>query len=258
MLGRVFMSRIAVIGGSGFDAMRGLRVLDEVSPETPYGQPSAPVSRGVVDGGGEMLFLPRHGPGHAIPPHRIDYRANVWALKACGADRVVALAAVGGIGAAYGPGVLVVPDQIIDYTHGRAQTFHDGDSGTVVHVDFTRPYCDRLRAELLSAAHAAGLPTLDGGTHGVTQGPRLESAAEVRRLEGDGCDIVGMTGMPEAALAREAGLCYACFAFVVNWAAGKSAGEILMSQIEANVEACSANVVRVLGHLLMEARPEGA
>lgn len=239
------MGRLAVIGGSGFATLGGLVELGRERPETAYGPPSAEIIHGRL-GDGEILFLPRHGPAHSIPPHRIDYRANVWALKASGAERVVGLAAVGGIGAGFGPGVLTVPDQLIDYTYGRAQTFFDGEGGEVVHIDFTEPYCAELRADLLAAAAAAGVAVVDGGTYGVVQGPRLETAAEVRRLERDGCDLVGMTGMPEAALAREAGLCYACCAFVVNWAAGKAEGEILMTEIEANIAACSDRIGALL------------
>lgn len=225
--------------------MRGLDVQDRQRPDTPYGPPSAPIVRGLL-GGSEFFFLPRHGSGHSIPPHRIDYRANIWALKACGAEHVVALAAVGGIGAAYGPRVLAIPDQIIDYTHGRSHSFFDGKEGEVAHIDFTRPYCEGLRRSLLDAAVKAGLDLVDGGTYGATQGPRLETAAEVRRLERDGCDLVGMTGMPEAALARELGLCYACCAFVVNWAAGKGEGEICMEEIESNILASRGGIERIL------------
>jgi 5'-methylthioadenosine phosphorylase/5'-methylthioinosine phosphorylase len=239
------MSRLAVIGGSGFASIPKFEPLGHEQPDTPYGPPSAPVTRGRL-GGNEMSFLPRHGAGHSIPPHRIDYRANIWALKACGADRVVGLAAVGGIGGAFGPRVLALPDQIIDYTYGRPQSFYDGDEGQVVHVDFTRPYCETLRMELLGAARDAGLDLVNGGTYGVTQGPRLETAAEVMRLERDGCDLVGMTGMPEAVLARELGLCYACCAFVVNWAAGKAEGEIRMDDIESNIAACSTHIEHLL------------
>jgi 5'-methylthioadenosine phosphorylase/5'-methylthioinosine phosphorylase len=239
------MSRLAIIGGSGFAFMGGLRVIGQEQPETPYGPASAPVTRGTL-GGRELLFLPRHGTGHGIPPHRIEYRANIWALKACGAERVVGLGAVGGIGSAFVPGTLAVPDQIIDYTYGRAQSFHDGDEGEVVHVDFTQPYCEELRQILLGAASDADLGVLDGGTYGATQGPRLETAAEVLRLERDGCDMVGMTGMPEAALARELGICYACCAFVVNWAAGKAQTGNLMGEIEVNLQVCSGRVERLL------------
>lgn len=242
------MSRLAVIGGSGFTSLPGLEVLGREQPATPYGPPSAPVVRGFL-GGHEVLFLARHGSDHSVPPHRIGYRANLWALKECGAERVLGLGAVGGIGRAYGPRVLAVPDQIIDYTYGRAQSFHDGDDGQVVHIDFTRPYCEALRRSLLGAAAAAGLALVDGGTYAATQGPRLETAAEVRRLERDGCDLVGMTGMPEAALARELGLCYACLAFVVNWAAGKAPGEIQMEEILANIAACSTSIGELLRRL---------
>jgi 5'-methylthioinosine phosphorylase len=239
------MGRVAVIGGSGFASLGGLEVLGQEKPDTPYGPASAPVTRGLL-GRAELLFLPRHGVGHNIPPHRIDYRANIWALKACGAERVVGLAAAGGIGNDFGPGILVVPDQIIDYTYGRGHSFHDVEEGDFLHVDFTRPYCEELRQALLGAGNELGLGLVDGGTYGVTQGPRLETAAEVVRLERDGCDLVGMTGMPEAALARELGLCYACLAFVVNWAAGKSEGEIRMEEIAANIAACSARIEAVL------------
>lgn len=244
-LDTTIMSKLAIIGGSGFAAMPGLQVLDREQPDTPYGPPSAPVIRGLL-GGAEILFLPRHGSGHSLPPHRIEYRANLWALDACGARWVVGLGAVGGIGGSYGPRVLAVPDQIIDYTYGRAHSFHDGDGGEVVHIDFTRPYCEDLRQSLLGAARDAEFAVVDGGTLGVTQGPRLETAAEVVRLERDGCDLVGMTGMPEAALAKELGLCYASLAFVVNWAAGKATDEIRMEEIEANITACSAEIGRIL------------
>jgi 5'-methylthioadenosine phosphorylase/5'-methylthioinosine phosphorylase len=242
------MSRLAVIGGSGFAALPGLQVVGHEEPETPYGPPSAPIRRGLI-GGCELLFLPRHGNGHSIPPHRIDYRSNIWALRHCGAERVIGLAAVGGIGRAFGPRVLAIPDQIVDYTSGRAQSYYDGDEGEVAHIDFTHPYCEDLRRALVGAAREADLEVVDTGTYGVTQGPRLETAAEVVRLERDGCDLVGMTGMPEAALARELGLCYACLAFVVNWAAGKAEGEIRMDEIEANIAACGTRIERVLSIL---------
>lgn len=231
------MSHIAVIGGSGFASLPGMEFLGEACPETPYGQPSAPIQQGRL-AGGDFLFLSRHGLHHRIPPHAVNYRANIWALKSLGAERVVGLAAVGGIHAAYGPRLLAAPDHLIDYTHGRDQTFHEGGEAGVVHIDFTRPYCEALRADLLRLARASGIAMVDGGTHGVTQGPRLETAAEIRRMERDGCDLVGMTGMPEAALARELGLCYACLAYVVNWAAGKAEGEIAFPELEANMAAC--------------------
>jgi len=251
------MSRIAIIGGSGFSALAGAPVPDGPGQTTPYGPTSAPIATGLL-AGREVLFLPRHGVGHRIPPHRINYRANLWALKQAGASHLVALAAVGGIGAAYGPRVFGVPDQIVDYTYGREQTFFDGqgDGGEVVHIDFTRPYCEALRQALLRAGRAAGVAPVDGGTYAAVQGPRLETAAEVARLERDGCDLVGMTGMPEAALARELGLCYACCAFVVNWAAGKAEGEIQMAEIEANLRHCSNAMGRWLAALLETFDPD--
>ncbi len=226
------MGSIAVIGGSGFSDPDFWDVVERESIETPYGPPSAPLMR-VRRGDSELLYLARHGEGHAIPPHRVNYRANLWALQQAGVDQVIGLAAVGGIGHEYGPGRLTVPDQIIDYTWGREHTFFDSDE--VRHIDFTAPYCDGLRQLLLRAGQRAGLGPVDGGVYGATQGPRLETGAEIARMERDGCHLVGMTGMPEAALARELGLCYACCAFVVNWAAGKGLGEISMSEIESNL-----------------------
>jgi 5'-methylthioinosine phosphorylase len=239
------MSTIAIVGGSGFAALTGMAASTDSGVSTPYGVTSAPIATGLLSGR-DVLFLPRHGPTHRIPPHRINYRANLWALKQAGAEFVVGLAAVGGISSAYGPGVLAVPDHIIDYTYGRGHSFFDGDDGEVVHIDFTYPYCESLRQALLGAGRTAGLDPVDGGTYGATQGPRLETAAEVVRLERDGCDLVGMTGMPEAALARELGLCYACCAFVVNWAAGKGGREISMPEVEANVTRCGVEVRRWL------------
>lgn len=243
------MSRIAIIGGSGFSNLPGLDTLGEENPETPYGQPSAPILHGRLEGG-EVFFLPRHAANHRLPPHAINYRANIWALKTLGVKQVVGLAAVGGISPAYGPRVLVAPDHLIDYTHGRDHTFHEGGEADVVHIDFTWPYCKTLRADLLRSARELRIRLLDGGTYGVTQGPRLETAAEIRRMERDGCDMVGMTGMPEAALARELGICYASLAFVINWAAGKAQGEIQFAELKANMAACIAPIQRILGTLI--------
>jgi len=250
------MSRLAIIGGSGFTTLPGLEVIDLQWPDTPYGPPAAPIVRGRLDGA-ELFFLSRHGPDHSLPPHRIDYRANIRALDACGVERVVGLAAVGGIGSAFAPRVLAIPDQIIDYTHGRPQSFYEGDRVEVVHIGFTRPYCEDLRQDLLRAARDSAVDLVDGGTYGVTQGPRLETAAEILRMERDGCDLVGMTGMPEAALAREFGLCYACFAFVVNRAAGKADGEIRAAEIEANITACRARIKLVLATLARAGAGQG-
>ncbi|AGA90665.1 purine nucleoside phosphorylase [Thioflavicoccus mobilis 8321] len=242
------MGRLAIIGGSGFTAIAGIGRATEDAPTTPYGPPSAAVSSAML-GGREVLFLPRHGAEHTIPPHRINYRANLWALRAAGASHVVGLGAVGGITPAFGPCVLAVPDQLIDYTYGRAQTYHDTTDSKVVHIDFSAPYCASLCEDLLAAGQKIGIEIVPKAVYGVTQGPRLETAAEVRRLERDGCDLVGMTGMPEAALARELGLCYASLSFVVNWAAGKAEGEIQMSEIKENVALCTGRIEQILAAL---------
>ncbi|MBK1718558.1 S-methyl-5'-thioinosine phosphorylase [Thiocystis violacea] len=247
------MGLLAIIGGSGFASLPSLSVIDSRPVETPYGETSAPVARGRL-GDREVLFLPRHGPSHHLPPHGINYRANLWALRASQAERVVALAAVGGITPAYGPRVLAVPDQIIDYTHGREHTLHDGVSGTVGHIDLTEPYCEDLRRALIAACARLGRSVVVGGTYGATQGPRLETRAEILRYERDGCDMVGMTGMPEASLARELGLCYASLAFVVNWAAGKSGRIITMKEIEENLVSSVEPVMAVLTAVAAENR----
>jgi 5'-deoxy-5'-methylthioadenosine phosphorylase len=222
---------LGIIGGSGLTRLDATSVEREQDVITPYGAPSAALSFGHF-GGGPFVFLPRHGTAHTIPPHRVNYRANLWALRQAGVTRVVGVAAVGGIHAGMAPGRLAVPDQVIDYTWGREHTLFETDPAGVTHVDFTEPYCQTLRQDLLRAAARVGIALHDGGTYGATQGPRLESAAEIARLERDGCDMVGMTGMPETSLARELGLCYASLALSVNWAAGKAAGPIRMTEIE--------------------------
>jgi 5'-methylthioinosine phosphorylase len=240
---------LAIIGGSGFTSMPTAEVVDQVVVETAYGAPSAPLYR-LRDGVAEFLFLPRHGGAHGLPPHAINYRANIQALAQQGATEIVGLAAVGGITAGFGPLTLCLPHQLIDYTWGRAHTFFDGADGEVVHVDFSEPFSAGLRQRLLDAANVLDLNLLDGACYGVTQGPRLETIAEIRRMERDGCDLVGMTALPEAALARERGLGYATLAFVVNWAAGKSEGEVGMDEIRANLEHCSEPVLRLLRQLV--------
>ncbi len=171
----------------------------------------------------EVVFLARHGYGHTIPPHKVNYRANLWALaKVAKAARIVSVASVGGIRPNLAPGTLVVPHQIIDYTTGRAATYFEGGESQVVHVDFTHPYDLTLRADLLRIAGEVGEPVVDGAVYAATQGPRLETAAEVNRIDRDGGDIIGMTGMPEAALARELEIPYAALCVVANWAAGRA------------------------------------
>lgn len=250
------MATLAIIGGSGFSGFPALQVRESCQVATPFGETSAPLVSGHL-AGADLIFLPRHGLGHRLPPHRINYRANLWALRASGAERVVGLAAVGGITDRFPPLTLAVPDDIIDYTHGRAHTIFDGGPEGVEHVDMTNPYCEDLRQAIIQACAASGCLAVATGTYGATQGPRLETAAEIARLERDGCDLVGMTAMPEAAIARELGLCYASLAFVVNWAAGKGPGLITMTEIEGNLAKCAARVERVL-RVLAASPGEGA
>lgn len=239
------MTRVAVIGGSGLTSLENLSIERQEAPRTPYGEASGPLLFGKI-GGVEMAFLPRHGPGHTIPPHKVNYRANIWALREAGVERVIAVAAVGGIADALNAGDLVIPDQLIDYTYGREHTFFGGEDAQVTHVDFTEPYAPELRALLIEAARAAKIAVTERGTYAATQGPRFESAAEIRRLERDGADVVGMTGMPEAGLARELGLRYAAIAVVVNKAAGKEERPISLDEIEQHLKHGMAKVRRLL------------
>jgi len=225
------MSKICIIGGSGLTAFAGLEGASTIVVDTCYGYPSTELVLGAI-GGREVVFLSRHGNPHRIPPHLINYRANITALKKMGVTQIIALNAVGGIHADMGPAHICIPDQIIDYTYDRESTFNEDNQETVNHIDFTEPFSETIRATLLAAAAELGRPFSDRGTYGCTQGPRLETAAEIKRMERDGCDIVGMTMMPEAALARELNLDYASICVVANWAAGKSNGPISMSAIE--------------------------
>lgn len=209
-----------IIGGSGLTQLSSLDDVRREVVRTPYGEPSGPLTCGQINGV-SVVFLARHGYGHTIPPHQVNYRANIWALKEMGVTEVVSVASVGGIRADLGPGRVIVPDQLIDYTWGRGSTYFEGEK-PVTHIDFTQPYTGTMRARILAAAVTAGVAALDGGVYASTQGPRLETAAEINRLERDGADMVGMTGMPEAALARELGLSYATIAVVVNHAAGRA------------------------------------
>ena len=228
------MKLIAIIGGSGLTNLKNLEITRRQVMRTPYGEPSAPLVYGRL-GGQEAVFLARHGHGHTIPPHAVNYRANIWALKESGATHVIAVNAVGGI-THLESGGLMLPDQVIDYTYGREHTFFGNDTKPVTHIDFTFPYCDELRCVLINAAKAAGIALAETGTYGATQGPRFETIAEIRRMERDGADIVGMTGMPETCLARELGLCYASVSVIANPAAGKAAGVISLKEIEATLE----------------------
>ncbi len=237
----------AIIGGSGLAKLSALQKQRRRVMRSPYGEPSGALTFGQL-AGREVVFLARHGYGHTIAPHEINYRANVWALKELGVQGVFSVATVGGVRADLGPGTLVVPDQIIDYTHSRKNTFFEGAEARVTHIDFTLPYSARLRAALLEAARAAGEPIVDGATYACTQGPRLETAAEIERIAGDGGDLVGMTGMPEAALAREAGLEYAALGVVVNHAAGRgeSRHQVKLEDLENVMRQTVTRAVRIL------------
>jgi 5'-deoxy-5'-methylthioadenosine phosphorylase len=211
---------LAIIGGSGLSQFASLEVTQRQLVSTPYGEPSGTLTFGRVCGR-PVVFLARHGDEHTIPPHQVNYRANIWALRECGAAAIVAVAAVGSIRADLRPGDLVIPHQIIDYTWARRSTFHEGSDSAVRHVDFTEPYDPGLRRKLGDAAVAIGVEVSDCAVYATTQGPRLETAAEINRLERDGSDVVGMTGMPEAVLARELAIPYAAINVVANYAAGR-------------------------------------
>jgi len=245
------MAKIAIIGGTGLTRLNNLSILSREVHVSNYGEPSAPLTRGTL-AGKEILFLPRHGAGHTIPPHMVNYRANISVLKNAGVDKVIAINAVGGITDRMNICQLAVPDQIIDYTWSRDNTFFEAGLDEVVHVDFTYPYCEELRRAIIQAAQKAGVHIETSGTYAAVQGPRLETAAEINRLEKDGCDIVGMTGMPEAVLARELELCYASIAVVANKAAGRGEGEITLEEISANLTISHANVKKILEVLITE------
>lgn len=242
---------LAIIGGTGLDQLGNLKISHRQVIRTPYGEPSGALTFGTINQH-EVMFLARHGYGHTIPPHEVNYRANLWALYEQGAKRVIAVASVGGIRSDLVPGTLVVPDQVIDYTHGRPFTYFDGRERLVTHVDFTEPYTRELRQQILTAAGLANEQCVDGGVYAATQGPRLETAAEINRLERDGADMVGMTGMPEASLARELGLSYATIAVVVNHAAGRgnSRTRVDLGTISTIAEPAMARVRSILGRVV--------
>jgi 5'-methylthioinosine phosphorylase len=243
---------LAVIGGTGVYRLGELAEAESHQPVTPYGPPSGPVRVGRY-AGKRVAFLARHGEGHSLPPHKINYRANLAALKALGASRVLALNTVGGITEAFGPRVLACPDQVIDYTWGRVSTLCEEPGSEVLHVDFGDPYTQSLRVAVREAAVRAGVALQFGGCYGATQGPRLETKAEIARMCRDGCDLVGMTGMPEAGLARELGLDYACLAIVANWAAGAGPDPdevITLQDVLDNVAAAMDGAAGILKSML--------
>jgi 5'-methylthioadenosine phosphorylase len=242
---------IAIIGGSGLTQLANLEIHRRMIVRTPYGEPSGPLTFGRI-GHANAVFLARHGYGHTLAPHEINYRANLWALREAGATQVVAVCTVGGIARDLGAGTIVVPDQIIDYTWGRPSTFFEGAEQPVTHIDFTEPYDEPLRQEAIASAREAGIAVVERGTYAATQGPRLETKAEIDRLERDGATMVGMTGMPEAALARELGLPYAHLAVVVNPAAGRgsSARSVSVEDIGRVIEETMGSVRRIVAKLV--------
>ena len=239
------MTQLAIIGGTGLTQFSELTIIKRDKLTTPYGSPSADFITGELNQK-EVIFLARHGCPHTIAPHQINYRANIWGLKQLGVEQIVAVAAVGGITEEMVPAHIAIPDQIIDYSHGRRHTFFEDENYPVTHIDFTYPYSQKLRSALISAAAKANINISPIGTYGCTQGPRLETAAEIKRMEKDGCDLVGMTGMPEAALAKELAMDYAAISVIANWAAGKSAGEITMTEIEQHLHVGMVNIAELL------------
>ena len=241
---------LAIIGGTGLYQIAALENVETREGDTVYGKPSAPVRIGYLSGK-KIAFMARHGEGHSVAPHKVNYRANMRCLKDLGITKVLAINAVGGITDAFGPRVVAVPDQIIDYTYGRLHSLSEEPGSEVLHVDFTEPYCAKLRSNILRAAKLIEMPIVDFGCYGATQGPRLETRAEITRMRRDGCDLVGMTGMPEAGLARELGLDYACLALVANWAAGCGDGtEITLQEVLANVNIATALLPDLLKEIL--------
>jgi 5'-methylthioinosine phosphorylase len=238
---------LAIIGGSGLSQLGNLAVTRRSVTRTPYGEPSGALTFGRI-AGCEVVFLARHGYGHTVAPHEVNYRANLWALKDAGAREVISVASVGGIRNDIWPGTLVLPHQILDYTWGRPSTFFEGAGVPVNHIDFTEPYSRALRTRLLLAARAVGENLVDGGVYAATQGPRLETAAEINRLERDGADVVGMTGMPEAALAREISLEYAALNVVANYAAGRGDSQraVPLDRIGTVLEEAMGRVRRII------------
>jgi 5'-methylthioinosine phosphorylase len=242
---------LAVIGGSGLTQLANLEITARKIVRTPYGEPSGPLTFGHI-GELQLVFLARHGYGHTLAPHEINYRANMWALHAQHVRHVLSVCTVGGIDARLSAGTIVVPNQVIDYTWGRPSTYFEGAQSPVTHIDFTHPYDEEMRSMVLAAARDAAIAVVDGGTYAATQGPRLETKAEIDRLERDGATMVGMTGMPETALARELGLGYAALAVVVNPAAGRgsSARSVSLEEIPRVIEETMAKVRSIVAKLV--------
>lgn len=242
-------AEIAIIGGSGVYSVEALKGASTTVVSTPYGN-SPEITIGRL-GGRRVAFLPRHGKGHTVPPHLVNYRANIWALSELGVKRVLATTACGSLNPRMRSGELALLYQFIDFTKRRPQTFYEGGEGGVVHVDVTEPYCPELRDVLREAARGLKLKLHPRATYGCTEGPRFETAAEVRALRRLGCDLVGMTNVPECVLTRELEICYVAVAVVTNFAAGISKAKLTHTEV---VELMKENIGRVQ-KLLFEAIP---
>lgn len=243
------INKVGIIGGTGLTSFEGFELKTTLPANTPFGQASSALVVGEYQGK-QVVFLNRHGNEHTIPPHLINYRANIWALKEAGVKQIIAVAAVGGISQNMEPGVLCVPDQIIDYSYSRDQSFFSDNFAVDKHIDFSYPYTESLRQSIIVAAQCCQIDIVKKATYGVTQGPRLETAAEIKRLAQDGCSIVGMTAMPEAVLARELDMEYASCAVSVNWAAGLTDDVISMKQIEQTLSASQLKIKQLMTRLI--------
>jgi 5'-methylthioadenosine phosphorylase len=238
------MAKIGVIGGSGLYEIKGLTIKSKKSVSTPFGKPSDNYFIGKIDDS-EVVFLPRHGSRHNIPPHMINYRANIWGFKKLGVKRIISVSAVGGIKRGMKPGDIVLLDQVLDMTKNRNSTFYDGKNG-VVHIDFTEPFCPELRKILLKAGKRVKVPVKDGGTYVAVEGPRLETANEIMGFRILGGNLVGMTGMPEASLAREVEICYSGLSVVANYAAGISKNKLTVSEVMETMSGATEKIKQLL------------
>jgi len=240
---------VAIIGGTGVATLDGFNQCENKCYDTPYGKISSPLLVGTYKDS-EITFLQRHGANHSIPPHKINYRANIWSLKQHGIRTVIGLNTVGGISAECHTGAIVIPDQILDYTYGREHTFFDGIDSQVKHVDMNQPYHEAVRGCIYQACECAGVVIVGTGAYAATQGPRFETPAEITRLRRDGAAIVGMTGMPEVGLAKELGLPYASICLVVNAAAGQSGSSISLSEIRDALDSGKQKISHILHYLI--------
>jgi 5'-methylthioadenosine phosphorylase len=238
---------LGIIGGSGLYKIEGITLRKTKKVKTTFGKPSDSYKIGALSDR-EIVFLPRHGAKHSIPPHKVNYRANVWGFKELGVKRIIAISAVGGISPKVSPGAIVVPDQIIDMTSNREATFHEKDNA--VHVDFTEPYCPEMRRSIIGASKTKGIDIKASGTYVCVNGPRLETRAEIQFFSRIGADIVGMTAMPEAALVREVEICFGGISVVTNYAAGVKKRSLRANEVGEVMKEAMGNLGALLEALL--------